>query len=156
MSSANSNRERLVQSVISGVRELDTELDLMDQTIADILGLNRTDAQCMDIITRAGPVTPGALAERIGLTAGAVTTILDRLEAAGWVRRRRDIEDRRRILIERNDARARRISHLYRDLQRATEQLAQRYTDGQLEVIVGFLAATAGLASSHRALLKKR
>lgn len=156
MSSANSNRERLVQSVISGVRELDTELDLMDQTIADILGLNRTDAQCMDIITRAGPITPGALAERIGLTAGAVTTILDRLEAAGWVRRRRDIEDRRRILIERNDARARRISHLYRDLQRATEQLAQRYTDGQLEVIAGFLAATAGLAGSHRALLKKR
>ena len=128
----------------------------MDQTIADALGLNRTDAQCMDIITRAGPVTPGALAERIGLTAGAVTTILDRLEKGGWIRRRHDTQDRRRILVERNDVKARRVGHLYTDLQRGTEQLAERYSDAQLEVIVEFLGATARLVSAHRASLKKR
>jgi DNA-binding MarR family transcriptional regulator len=156
MSNRNSKHERLVQSVISCLRDLDGELDLMDQTIADALGLNRTDAQCMDIITRAGPVTPGALAQRIGLTAGAVTTVLDRLEAGGWIRRRRDTQDRRRILVERNDAKARRVGRLYHDLQRGTHRLAHRYSDSQLELIVEFLGATVGLVSTHRASLRKR
>ena len=156
MSSGNSKHQRLVQSVISSLRDLDGELDLMDQTIADALGLNRTDAQCMDIITRAGPVTPSALAQRIGLTGGAVTTILDRLEAGGWVRRRRDPQDRRRILVERNEAKARRVAYLFSDLQRATDHLAQGYSDSQLEAIIEFLASTTRLVSSHRAWLKKR
>jgi DNA-binding MarR family transcriptional regulator len=155
MSTPNS-RQQLVQSVISGLRNLDGELDLMDQALADALGLNRTDAQCMDIITRAGPVTPGALAQRIGLTPGAVTTILDRLEASGWIRRRHDPNDRRRVLVERNEARARRVAHLFSDLQRATRQLAQHYSDEQLELLGDFLSATAALVTAHRQSLRKR
>jgi DNA-binding MarR family transcriptional regulator len=155
MSSPNS-RQRLVQSVISGLRNLDGELDLMDQAIADALGLNRTDTQAMDIISRGGPVTPGALAERIGLTAGAVTTVLDRLEAGGWIRRRHDPSDRRRVLVERNETKARRVAHLYSDLQRATRQLAQHYTDEQLELLRDFLTATAALVTAHRQSLRKR
>ena len=155
MSSANS-KQRLVQSVIFGLRDLDGELDLMDQALADALGLNRTDAQCMDIITRAQPVTPGALAQRIGLTAGAVTTILDRLEAGGWIRRRHDPNDRRRVLVERNEAKARRIAHLYGDLQQGTRRLAQQYSSEQLELLGHFLAAISALVRGHRQSLRKR
>ena len=78
MSNRNS-KERLIQQALLEIRALDGELDLMDQAIADRLGMHRTDAQCMDIISRFGPMTAGDLADRVGLTAGAITAVLDRL-----------------------------------------------------------------------------
>ena len=154
MSSANS-RERLVQSVISGLRGLDTELDLMNQAIADFSGMNRTDAQCMDIISATGSITPGALAHRIGLTPGAVTTILDRLEAGGWIVRRHDTADRRRVLVEPSPSKLAQRKTLFKGLQRATRNLAQRYSDEQLEFVVEFLQGTAGIVAEHRRSLRE-
>src|SRR3974390_2037280 len=68
-----------------------------DERVAKKLKLGRTDIRCLDLIGRLGPLTAGRLAEESGLTTGAVTFILDRLEEAGMVRRRRDTEDRRRV-----------------------------------------------------------
>src|SRR5258708_15772245 len=85
MSNRNS-KERLIEQALGELRALDGELDLMDQAIADRLGMNRTDAQCMDIISRLGPMTAGELAERVGLTPGAITAVLDRLERGHWIR----------------------------------------------------------------------
>lgn len=153
MSSPNS-RERLVQSVISGLRGLDTELDLMNQAIADFAGMNRTDAQCMDIISAGGAITPGSLAERIGLTPGAVTTILDRLEAGGWIVRRHDSADRRRVLVKPNRSKLRRIRSSFRGLQRATRNLSRRYSEEQLEFMVEFLQQTATIVAEHRRSLR--
>ncbi len=68
--------------------------------LAKKLKLSRTDMRCLDLIGRLGPITAGHLAEEAGLTTGAVTFILDRLEAAGMVTRRRDTEDRRRVWVE--------------------------------------------------------
>lgn len=149
MSSTNS-RDRLVQSVISSLRGLDTELDLMNQAVAEATGFNRTDAQAMDIITAHAPITPGALAERLGLTAGAVTTILDRLEGRGYIVRQHDTRDRRRVLVAPNQAKLRRVRRLFSGLQRATRRLAQRYSDEQLLLAVEFLQRTSGIVAEHR------
>ena len=71
-----------------------------DERLAKKLKLSRTDMRCLDLIGRHGPMTAGRLAEESGLTTGAVTFILDRLEEAGMVTRRRDTEDRRRVWVE--------------------------------------------------------
>ena len=71
-----------------------------DEGLAKKFKLSRTDMRCLDLIGRLGPMTAGHLAEESGLTTGAVTFILDRLEAAGMVTRRRDTEDRRRVWVE--------------------------------------------------------
>ena len=98
--------------------------DIADQAVADYLGINRTDARCLDIIERLGGVTAGRLARESGLSTGAVTTVLDRLERAGYARRTSDPDDRRRVLVEMTPAAREANEELYRPLvEAATEQL---------------------------------
>src|SRR4051794_26920350 len=73
---------------------------LFSQALADRLGINLTDFKCLSILERTGAVTAGKLAELTGLTTGAVTGLIDRLEKAGWARRVRDPNDRRHVIIE--------------------------------------------------------
>ncbi len=75
-------------------RDLSTETILLHQAIADRLGLNPTDHKCLSLLLDAGePITAGELAVRTGLTTGAITGIVDRLERARFVRRERDPND---------------------------------------------------------------
>jgi DNA-binding MarR family transcriptional regulator len=74
--------------------------DAFDEVAAQKLGLNRTDVRCLGIIENQGPLTAGRLAELSGLTTAAVTSILDRLERAGYARRTRDEKDRRQVIVE--------------------------------------------------------
>jgi DNA-binding MarR family transcriptional regulator len=127
----------------------------MNRAIGDVTGLNRTDAQCLDIISRDGPITPGALAQRIGLTAGAVTTSLDRLASRSWIVRRHDTADRRRVLVELNEAKLGTFRGLFKGLQRATQVMSGEYSIDQLELIVGFLNRTAAMVANHRRSLKR-
>ena len=76
--------------VAGGLRALSTEIDRLDQAAADRYGLNRTDMRALDILGRAGPLAPTALARLLGFTTGGITTVLDRLERAGYIRRRPD------------------------------------------------------------------
>jgi DNA-binding MarR family transcriptional regulator len=81
-------------------RHSQSATDLFDERVANFLGINRTDGRCLDIIGRHGKVSAGTLAIEAGLTTGAVTAVIDRLEAAGYVRRVRDQLDRRKIWVE--------------------------------------------------------
>src|SRR3954470_6827245 len=82
------------------MREISTVTILFHQAIADRLGMNVTDHKCAGILARSGPITAGELARLTGLTTGAITGVVDRLEQAGFVRRARDSSDRRRVIIE--------------------------------------------------------
>jgi DNA-binding MarR family transcriptional regulator len=93
-------KARLLEELVFEVRASQTAVDQMDDAASRALGINRTDARCMDIIDREGPLTAGRLAERSGLTTAAVTAVLDRLEEKGYARRLRDETDRRRVLVE--------------------------------------------------------
>ena len=81
-------------------RAYQTSNDNFDQAIADNVGMNRTDMRCLDLIDQAGGMTAGELARAAGLTSGAVTAVVDRLEKAGMAKRVADPADRRRVRIE--------------------------------------------------------
>src|ERR671932_2430246 len=95
-----SRKRELFTELLSEVRMSHNATDRFDQAVADALGVNRTDMRCIDVLEREGPVTAGRLAEATGLTTGAITTVIDRLERAGMARRTRDPDDRRRVLVE--------------------------------------------------------
>jgi DNA-binding MarR family transcriptional regulator len=95
-----SSRDEVVAAGGQAFRAYQTSNDNFDQAIADSLGMNRTDMRCIDLIDQAGGMTAGELARAAGLTSGAVTAVIDRLEKAGMARRVADPSDRRRVRIE--------------------------------------------------------
>ncbi len=93
----------MVVRLIAAARSSENASDFFGEAIVQLLGCNRTDARCSDIIQRYGKVTAGELAKRANLTTGAVTTVIDRLEKAGIARRVRDKTDRRKVYVELSD-----------------------------------------------------
>src|ERR1700735_5660045 len=95
--------------------------------------------RCLELVASHGPLTAGRLAEESGLTTGAVTFILDRLEEAGMVTRRRDTEDRRRVWVEIVPAAQRRLQGLQQPVAEEMRQVAQRFKAGELAIVRDFL-----------------
>ncbi len=110
-----------------------------DEGLAKALKLSRTDMRCLDLIGRLGPMTAGHLAEESGLTTGAVTFILDRLEEAGMVTRRRDTQDRRRVWVEIVPATRQRLEGLQQPVAEEMRQVAQRFKSDELAVVRDFM-----------------
>jgi DNA-binding MarR family transcriptional regulator len=135
--------------VARSLRALSAEIDRLDQGAADQYGLNRTDMRALDILGQAGPLAPTALARRLGFTTGGVTTVLDRLDRAGYIRRQPDPGDRRRQVVEITEATTARDQEVFGDLIRATSDLLASYTDDQLQVIEDFLNRTRQLTAAH-------
>src|SRR5271169_6652453 len=79
---------------------LSTATIMFHEAVADQMGVSATDAKCRSIVAQLGPMTAGRLALQLGLTTGAVTGVIDRLERAQLVRRVADPKDRRRVVVE--------------------------------------------------------
>ncbi|MCU0270799.1 MAG: MarR family transcriptional regulator [Acidimicrobiales bacterium] len=103
------------------------------------LGLNPTDFDCVDLLDSAGPLTPGQLAEHTGLTTGAVSGIVDRLETAGWVTRTRDPGDGRRVLVELAHTRHAEVLPHYRNVLATLDQLTRRIDASTQRAVVDVL-----------------
>jgi DNA-binding MarR family transcriptional regulator len=110
-----------------------------DEGLAKKLKLSRTDMRCLDLVGRHGPLTAGQLAVESGLTTGAVTFILDRLEQAGMVTRRRDTEDRRRVWVEIVPEARQRLAGLQQPVAEEMRQVAQRFKADELAVVRDFM-----------------
>lgn len=110
-----------------------------DEGLAKKLKLSRTDMRCLELIGQHGPLTAGQLALESGLTTGAVTFILDRLEEAGMVARRRDTEDRRRVWVEIVPEARERLEGLQRPVADEMRQVAQRFKADELAVVRDFM-----------------
>ncbi len=110
-----------------------------DEGLAKKLKLSRTDMRCLDLIGRHGPLTAGRLAQEAGLTTGAVTFILDRLEAAGMVTRRRDTEDRRRVWVEIVPKAANRLQDLQRPVAEEMGRVSQRFALDELATVRDYM-----------------
>jgi DNA-binding MarR family transcriptional regulator len=134
-----SKKREIFEELVDEVRRSQNATDRFDQAVADSIGVNRTDMRCMDVIQREGPVTAGRLAEATGLTTGAITTVLDRLERAGLARRVRDEKDRRRVLVEATETALAGAAEYYGDHMELGERLYRRYTLEQLELLLGFV-----------------
>ena len=141
MSSGGLDRSALIDRFKEEMREWSTWTVVFHSAIAQRLGLNATDHKCLDVLFRAGPVTPGYLAELTGLTTGAITGVIDRLEQAGLVRRERDPGDRRRVLIHvETEAAKSQIAPVFESLSldRKLTQLLSRYSEGELALLLDF------------------
>jgi DNA-binding MarR family transcriptional regulator len=122
-------------------RELSTTSIFFHQAIAGKLGLNVTDTRCFELMSRysEGPLTAGDLARATGLTTGAVTGILDRLEKAGLVERFRETSDRRKVFVRPRPEALQRVGRLYEGLAAASLKHASSYSTKELELIKGYL-----------------
>lgn len=140
----------------ASLRALSTEIDRLDQAAADRFGLNRTDMRALDILSADGPLAPSALARRLGITTGGLTSVLDRLERAGYVQRRGDPDDRRRQVVEPTAAAALRGREVFQDLIKMTTRFLNGYTDDQLRVINDFLTRMGQLTTEYAEALTRR
>src|SRR5947209_10047773 len=93
-------RGQLYAELGNEVRANQRATDVVDELICQLLGINRTDGRCLDILDQRGSMSAGDLAEASRLTTGAITAVIDRLERAGLARRVPDPADRRRVLVE--------------------------------------------------------
>ena len=138
-------------------RELSAQTVFFHEGVARRVGLNATDTRCLDLIARSGSaqVTAGDLGKATGLTTGAVTGILDRLEQAGMVERVRDSSDRRKVFVRPKPEALGRVGALYDGLGTAMMKLASGYQTSELELIDGFLERNLALLSEQIANLSK-
>ena len=136
------------------LREYLNAVDLYDDAVAERMGLSRTDLRCVDTLERRGTLTAGALAEASGLTTGAVTFLLDRLERAGVIHRVRDTEDRRRVLVELVPDAALRAYSLHKPMIADMRELARHYRMDELSTIRDFLCQARGVYEQHAPLLR--
>jgi DNA-binding MarR family transcriptional regulator len=139
MSSQETRRTELLDAVLLATRKLTGQGILFSQAVADRLGLAVTDAEALDQLARLGRATAGQIAELTGLTTGAATRMIDRLEQSGFVRRAADPADRRRVIVEPILERVRDVEAQYASLRAATQSAIERYSDKDLDLIRDYL-----------------
>jgi DNA-binding MarR family transcriptional regulator len=142
---SNKLTEEQIRALTAANRRYQQGTDALDQAASELLGINRTDARCIDIVLQAGRLTAGELAVAAGLSPGAATTAIDRLERAGFARRVRDPDDRRRVIVEPTDRIAELAEEVYGPLRDGGADLMGQFSERQLTAIRKFLEGAADL-----------
>jgi len=148
-----------MKRVMWQARRLSTASTLYSIATADHLGMNLSDMLCLGILAGAGPISPSQLATLIGLSTGSVTGLIDRLERLDLVRRERDEQDRRRIVLHLNTGRDEEIGKAFVPMLETAWQHLEQFTDDELRVIaryhdgaIGFMReATQAMRARERA-----
>jgi DNA-binding MarR family transcriptional regulator len=145
LSSSNLNRTELLEALGEAGRAHSTATVLFHSAVAAHFGLHPTDWKCGDIIHRKGPVTAGQLAELTGLTTGAVTGLIDRLEKINAARRVPDPNDRRRVFVEAVPGWEEKVMPVFASLVASFAEVTAVYSDEELALILDFLQRSAAL-----------
>ncbi|NNH75348.1 MarR family transcriptional regulator [Nocardia uniformis] len=144
---------RLTTAVKESLRDLNTQLSLLNRRFGGRIELKDADWTCLDLINRHGPLTPSALARQAGLHPATLTGILDRLQRAGWIVRERDPDaaDRRAITVRSVRERNSELYQVLSGMNGRMDEVCARYTAAELEVIADFLrrTGTAGAESAR-------
>src|SRR5580704_17964118 len=146
---AGPRRGRLNRAIKESLRELGVQLSLLNHRVGTRLDLKDADLECLDLISRYGPLSPSALARRAGLHPATMTGILDRLERGGWIDRGRDPADRRGVVVQAARGRGAEILRLYlvdSGMNTALDQICAEYDDQDLRLLADFLHRTADAA----------
>src|SRR5690349_11768030 len=148
-------RRRLIATIKESLREMSTQLSLLNHHVSARLDLKDVDLNCLDLLARHGPLSPTALARRAGLHPATVTGILDRLERGGWVVRDRDpgASDRRAVAVRPLRERGAELYRLYSGMNASLEEICAGYADAELEVLADFLRRTTNAGRSAAATL---
>lgn len=126
---ASAKRSGLLEELLLEARRGGSLGTLHNRAAANLAGINETDWECIDVLDWTGPITAGALARRVGITSGAVTGAIDRLEAIGLVKRGTDPKDRRKVIVELDRVDASSWSTRHRALAQCYEALAADVAD---------------------------
>lgn len=144
------------RGLVFATLDLATDIDTMGQAAAAHIGINQTDLICLNALFRQGPMSAGQLASVIGLTTGATTTAIDRLQRAGYAHRRNDPSDRRRVVVVASEAGARQAFALFDGLLDAVARLANTYTDQQLALLQDLIHDFRDIMTEYAAELRNR
>lgn len=126
---------------------------IFHQAVANKLGINPSDYRCI-LLLLSGPKAPSQLAEAASLTPGALTAVVDRLEKAGYVVRKADSNDRRRLLIYAQAKARHEVMPFFASLSQATKELESRYTLQELRAIYDYLMRVGDVLHSETAKIR--
>lgn len=132
------SKKELIEELNQSMQQSGTLTVLHTNAIAHKIGLSATEFESMDLISRHQPMSAGKLAFQCGLTTGAITGIIDRLERVGVVHRVRDPEDRRRVLLEpiEDEEKSRKVCELYQPMQEMFEKIMGKCTPEQITFLI--------------------
>ena len=139
-------------------RELATAVISFHETVARTLGMSAAESRCLGVLRDLEVATPGQLAQATGLTTGAITGIVDRLEKAGYAGREPNPNDRRSLLvrIRQPEKIAQILGPVYGSLSQAMIEMSGQYTPEQLAVIDRYLSQTIEILKAETEKLKQR
>jgi DNA-binding MarR family transcriptional regulator len=149
------SRPELIQAAAMEGRLHQNSYDRFEDAAAAYFGVNRTAMRCMEVLDRLGQLTPGEIAVQTGLTSGAVTAMLDRLEREGLVRRSPDPSDRRRVLVQMTDKARQLAVDVYGPLAGEMDRF-EDYTDDELRLIEGFMRMATQTLDVHAGRVEKQ
>ena len=142
-------KSELIDELVREFRTSGNQDDAFDNVAAQRLGVNETDLHCLNIVENAGGITAGKLAVLSGLTTGAVTGVIDRLEHRGFARRVPDPEDRRRVRVEVTRAFYARADKIWGPVRADWGRALAKFSNEELELITEFLRATNEIGRRH-------
>jgi len=145
-----------VMQVIRGAREYSIGTVLFHQAVGQLLGVNVTDMKCLDMMTMQGSTSPSELAEFTGLSSGATTAMIDRLEKIGLVERHPHPKDRRSTTLVLTKEAMRKLPLLFQSLANAMEALVSGYSQWELRVLGDFFFRAGLLWQEERKKLQGR
>jgi DNA-binding MarR family transcriptional regulator len=143
--SASDRHDRVVELGIA-IRKMGAQSVIISRTVADRFGLHTTDLEVLDLIFLRKQASAGELADATGLTSGAVTALIDRLVAAGYVERSEDPHDRRRVIVRVRQEAIEPIKDTYLAMQKRMFELWSSYSARDLETITDFATRSTALA----------
>lgn len=143
-------RAELLQTVGQEVRRFLAGGILFNLKVAEEVGINATDLQCLNVLELQGSATPTELAGWSRLTTGGITVVLDRLERAGYIQREPNPKDRRSTIIRPVMPALGKLYGHYRPHEQALTKVLSSYTESELQLILDFLVRTNGRGGEQK------
>jgi DNA-binding MarR family transcriptional regulator len=148
-------KKDLEEQVILGARQYGISLVLFRHAVAEILGVNVTDMECLGLIFLKGLATPTELSQHTGLSSGSTTAMLDRLEKARLIERRPNPDDRRSTHIVIVKETAEKIAPLFASVREAQNKLVSSYSEKELALLSNFFGSLVTMLETEREKLPK-
>jgi DNA-binding MarR family transcriptional regulator len=148
-------RTELLSALSLAARRYTAGYALFNQMLADRFGLHPTDVQCLNLLSlESGQVTIGRIGELTGLSTGASTRLVDRLEQAGYVTRKRDRADRRRVLVTTVPERMAAFGQVWDDLSDGWWEMFDDYDEERLGMLLTHMRRTIELCAGQAERLR--
>jgi len=145
MNKQTEKREKLIEEVNTASRQMSTTAIMFHQSVAEKAGISGTDHKYLDVLLQHGEMTAGELAKKCGLTTGAVTGIIDRLENEGLVKREDDPNDRRKVLVVPQVEKVmEKLSPIFNSLKEDLDHFYKDFSDEDLKIILRFMQKING------------